>query len=225
MSKIQKFVVIGMGAFGREIATVLKDQKADVVVIDENKETIHELKQEGFYHAVSLDATEISSLKRFVSSEDIVIVAMGESFEANIVTVANLKKIGVHQIYSRATKKVHREILKSMNVIETLFPERFAGRKFALELMYDSVQFISEYAKGLCISELKAPKQYWGKTIIDINVRKSFNLNIVALKQKLAKGKEEIYALGFENIPLEETHTLILFGKEEDITSFAKQSN
>ena len=74
------------------------------------------------------------------------------------------------------------------------------------------------------ISEVTAPKRYWGKTIVDINVRKSFNLNIVALKETFSDGKEEIYALGFENTPLRECHTLILFGKEEDITSFAKEA-
>jgi trk system potassium uptake protein TrkA len=224
MSNNKKFVVIGMGAFGREIATVLKDQNTDVVVIDENKETISELKQQGFYHAVALDATELPALKRFINPEDVVIVAMGESFESNILIVANLKKIGVTQIYSRATKEVHTQILKSMNVVDTLFPEKYAGRKFGLELMYDSVKFISEYAPNMYISEVAAPKHYWGKTIVDINVRKSFNLNIVALKEKFDDGEESIYALGFENTPLRECHTLILFGKEEDITAFAKEA-
>lgn len=158
MSKNRKFVVIGMGAFGREIASVLKDQNTDVVVIDENKETISELKQQGFYHAVALDATELPALKRFINPEDVVIVAMGESFESNILIVANLKKMGVRRIYSRATKEVHTQILKSMDVVETLFPEKYAGRKFGLELMYDSVKFISEYAKNMYISEVAAPK-------------------------------------------------------------------
>lgn len=222
MAKTHKFVVIGMGAFGREIASTLKDHDMDVVVIDRNKDTIDELRQEGFYHAASMDATEISTIKRFVAPEDTVIVAMGESFESNILIVANLQKIGVTKIYSRATKLVQTQILKSMNVIQTLFPEQYAGRKFAMELMYDSVKFISEYAPGLYISEVVAPKQYWGKTIIDINVRKHFNLNIVALKEKFENGNEEIYALGFENTPLKSCHTLILFGKEDDIANFAK---
>lgn len=222
MAKAHKFIVIGMGAFGREIATTLKDHDMDVVVIDRNKDTIDELRQEGFYHAASMDATELSTIKRFVTAEDTVIVAMGESFESNILIVANLQKLGVTKIYSRATKLVQTQILKSMNVVETLFPEQYAGRKFAMELMYDSVKFISEYAPGLYISEVVAPKQYWGKTIIDINVRKHFNLNIVALKEKFDDGNEEIYALGFENTPLRECHTLILFGKEDDIASFAK---
>jgi trk system potassium uptake protein TrkA len=224
MPKKQNYVIIGMGAFGREIATVLKEQKADVIVIDENKDTIAELNQEGFYHAVSLDATEPSALKRFVSPDDTVIVAMGESFESNILIVAHLKKIGVKKIYSRATKKVYADILKSMDVVQTLFPEQYAGRKFALELMYDSVKFISEYMQGLYISEVTAPKHYWGRTIVDLNVRKSFNLNIVALKEKFENGEEEIYPLGFENTPLKKEHTLILFGKENDITAFAKQA-
>ncbi len=224
MPKSKKYVVIGMGTFGREIASVLKDQGADVVVVDNNKESINELKQEGFYHAVKLDATDLSALKRFITPEDTAIVAMGESFESNILIVANLKEIGVKRIYSRATKKVHTEILKSMNIVETLFPEQYAGRKIALEIMYDSVKFISEYGKGDYISEVSAPKRYWGKSIIDINVRKNYNLNVVALKEKLDDGSEEIYALGFENTPLKEAHTLILFGKEKDITGFAKQA-
>ncbi|MFO7841617.1 MAG: TrkA family potassium uptake protein [Fidelibacterota bacterium] len=224
MPNTKKYVVIGMGTFGREIASVLKDQGADVIVIDNNAETINELKQEGFYHAVSLEATDITALKRFVSEEDTVIVAMGESFESNILIVANLKEIGVKKIYSRATKKVHTDILKSMKVVETLFPEQYAGRKIALEIMYESVKFISEYGKGEFISEVSAPKRYWGKSIIDINVRKNFNLNVVALKEQMENGEEEIYPLGFENTPLKNAHTLILFGKEENITAFAKQA-
>ncbi|MDZ7821615.1 MAG: TrkA family potassium uptake protein [Candidatus Marinimicrobia bacterium] len=224
MPKSKKYVVIGMGTFGREIASVLKDQGADVVVIDDNKDTVNELKQEGFYHAVSLDATDLNALRRFITPEDTAIVAMGESFESNILIVANLKEIGVKKIYSRATKKVHTEILKSMNIVGTLFPEQYAGRKIALEIMYDSVKFISEYGKDDYISEVSAPKRYWGKSIIDINVRKNYKLNVVALKKKLGDGSEKIYALGFENTPLKEAHTLILFGKEKDITDFAKQA-
>ncbi len=224
MSRTHKYVVIGMGAFGREIATTLKDHDMDVVIIDKNKDTIDELRQEGFYHAVTMNATEISTIRRFVSPEDTVIVAMGESFESNILIVANLQKIGVTKIYSRATKQIHTLILKNMEVVQTLFPEQYAGRKFALELMYSSVKFISEYAPGIYISEVTAPKQYWNKTIIDINVRKSFNLNIVALKETFENGEEKIYALGFENTPLNASHTLILFGKEEDITDFARQA-
>ena len=219
-----KFVVIGMGAFGCEIATVLKDQNTDVVIMDQNKETIAELKQEGFYHAVALDARDIGAVKRFVNPEDTVIVAMGESFESNILIVANLKKIGVTKIYSRATKEVHTQILKSMDVVDTLFPEKYAGRKFALELMYDSVKFISEYAHNMYISEVVAPQQFLGKSIVDLNVRKNYNLNIVALKENFEDGSERIYALAFENIPLKENHTLILFGKEKDITDFAKEA-
>lgn len=224
MSKTHKYAVIGMGAFGREIATTLKDHDKDVVIIDKDKDTIDELRQEGFYHAVCMNATEITAVKRFISPQDTVIVAMGESFEANILIVANLQKMGVTNIYSRATKEIHTRILQNMDVVQTLFPEQYAGRKFALELMYKSVKFISEYAPGIYISEVVAPKQYWGKTIVDINVRKSYNLNIVALKETFENGEEKIYALGFENTPLKFCHTLILFGKEEDITSFARNA-
>lgn len=223
MSK-SKFVVIGMGAFGREISTVLKEQNTDVVVIDKNKETIAEMKQLGFYHAVALDARDIAAIKRFINVEDTVVVAMGESFESNILIVANLKKIGVTKIYSRATKEIQIQILKSMDVVDTLFPEKYAGRKFALELMYDSVKFISEYAPNMYISEVSPPPQFWGKSIVDLNVRKNYNLNIVALKESFEDGTEQIYALAFENIPLKKNHALILFGKEEDITDFAKEA-
>lgn len=228
MQNARKFIIIGMGAFGREIATTLKDHKADVVIIDRNKETIVELKLEGFYHAVALDATEFSALQRYVSPDDAVIIAMGESFEASILTVANLKRIGVKNIYTRATKAVQISIFESMNVADTLFPEQYAGRKVALELLYDNVKFISEYAAGLYISEVTAPKRFIGKTIIDLNVRKNYNLNVVALKEHITnkddgKEDEQIYALGFENTPLKETHALILFGKEQDITDFVQK--
>jgi len=135
MSKVQRYVLIGMGAFGQEIAYTLKEHHEDIIVMDKNLDVINQMKTDGFDFAVQIDSTDSSTLSRFVTADDIVILSMGESFEDNIITVGILTRLKVKKVYTRATKIIHEEILSQMRNTEILFPEKEEGKRFALKLI------------------------------------------------------------------------------------------
>lgn len=227
MNNSSKFVVIGLGAFGREVARTLKEYEAEVLVIDKDLHTINSLKQEGFDHAVRMDSTDPATLAGFVRPEDIVVLAMGESFEANILTIGNLNELGVTQIYARATADIQAKIFQRMQGVETIFPERMEGKRFGLRLLFHDSLYLEEYAPGIFIGEFPVPEWALGKSIIDLHVRKRYKLNVIALKETIPaqENKPErtvIHPVDFENTALTGSHILILVGNDLDIAKFVK---
>jgi trk system potassium uptake protein TrkA len=221
MSKKHKYVLIGIGAFGKEIARTLLKHNEDILVMDKHESVVNKLKQEGFDFAVQIDATDESALSRFINPEDIVILAMGESFEDNILTVGILKEMGVKKIYARATTEIQMKILERMGITETLFPEKQEGKRFALRLLFDDFKFIDEFTKDVFIGEIAVPEKFFGKTIVEIDLRKNYRINAIGIKDKhITKGgkeTEQLIQIGFENIRLNNNHILIVVGLEKNI--------
>ncbi len=221
MSKVQRYVLIGMGAFGQEIAYTLKEHHEDIIVMDKNLDVINQMKTDGFDFAVQIDSTDSSTLSRFVTADDIVILSMGESFEDNIITVGILTRLKVKKIYTRATKTIHEEILSQMRNTEILFPEKEEGKRFALKLINRDFLFKDEYAPNVYITEIKVPQQFVGKSIIELQIRSHYKVNVIALKTLAEKEKPnnqtQINYLGFENEKLTKDHILVVIGKEESI--------
>lgn len=221
MAKIQRYVLIGMGAFGQEIAYTLKDHKEDIIVMDKSLEVIHQLKRDGFDFAVQIDSTDAATLSKFIAPDDIVVLSMGESFEDNIITVGILTRLKVKKIYTRATKIIHEEILSQMKNTEILFPEREEGKRFALKLINRDFLFKDEYAPNVFITETKVPERFIGKSIIELKLRTNYHVNVIALKnsnpENDAKNSVNINYLGFENEKLTKDHILVLIGKEDNI--------
>ncbi len=227
MSELKKFVIIGMGAYGKAIARTLKKLNADITIIDKNLKTIENLKAEGFDHAVQLNSTDEIALSHFVNPDDIVVLSMGESFEANILTVGILMKFGVKKIYTRAIKEIQTQILDKMDVVETLFPEKQQGNETAIKLFYDGINFVKEFAPGIYLGEFVISKKYYNKTIIELNIRQKHDINIIALKEINEEDGsiKKIHPTNFENIPLKENDTLIAVGTKKSISSFLKNVN
>ena len=98
MENNQRFVLIGLGAFGREIARTLQEHDADIIVMDQDLSDVNQMKFEGFKYTVHIDNLDPSTLAKFIKPQDIVILSMGDAFEANILTIELLKEIGVKSI-------------------------------------------------------------------------------------------------------------------------------
>jgi trk system potassium uptake protein TrkA len=228
MSKKQKYVLIGMGAFGIEIARTLLAHNEDILVMDKNENTINKLKKEGFDFAVQLNATDEGTLSRFINPEDIVILAMGESFEDNILIVGILKEMGIKKIYARATTEIQMKILDRLGITETLFPEKQEGKRLALRLLFDDFKFIDEFTKDIFIGEIDVPETFCDKTIIEIDLRKNYKINAIGIKHKITEkdGKitEQLIQIGFEAIKLNKSHSLIVVGLEKNIRNLIEST-
>lgn len=129
-----KYLVIGLGNFGATLACQLTDAGHDVIGIDNNEHRVEEVKER---IAVSyiMDATEKNALRSLPLEEmDCIIVAIGQSMEYALRTVAILKELGQTKIYARALDYIHMSILKAMNIQQICIPENLAAMQIAKEI-------------------------------------------------------------------------------------------
>ncbi|MCL5990852.1 MAG: TrkA family potassium uptake protein [Bacteroidetes bacterium] len=228
----KKFCVIGLGYFGLNLAMRLTEAGAEVLAIDNQQEKIDGIADK-VTHAVCMDTTDIRALQSFgLQDMDAVIVAIGEGFESSIMTTAHLQEIGVKRILNRITSTVHERLLKLMNIEELLVPEAEAASHLAHRLMIPGIIESFEITQDYSIFEIEAPKRTVGNTLLELNLRQEYSLNLVTikrLKQKrglLTKGEKEEYDV--IGVPTPETRInsgdiLILFGKEDKLKNFLEE--
>lgn len=129
-----KYLVIGLGNFGKTLAEELTDRGHDVIGVDHNEHRVEEVKNR-ISVAYILDATERAALAALPLDEiDGAVVAIGQSMDCSLRTVAALKELSVEKVYARALDRTHRSILSAMNIQKIFMPESYAARIFADKL-------------------------------------------------------------------------------------------
>lgn len=222
-----KFAVIGLGTFGSSIARALAERGAEVLAIDNDESHIESIKEDVAF-CVVMDSTDRRALSvQNIQDFDAVIVAIGENFEALLLTAVKCMELGVKKVIARANNAQQRLILEKMGVHEILSPELEVGRIVAERLLNPSLVSFIELPDGYEIAELKTPPNIANRTLADINLRNKYKLNLITLKrmfEKTINGAEvtETHILG---VPASETvilptDTIIVFGTIKDIERF-----
>lgn len=222
-----KFAVIGLGRFGGKIARQLARRGAEVVAIDEVEDKVEALKEDVAL-AITLDSTEIKALKSFkVEEMDAVVVAIGENFEALILTVVNLLELKVKRIIARAGSPHQKLILEKLGINETLSPEEEVGILVAERLIHPSVKTFLQLPDGFEIAEISAPPGIINQTIEKIEFDVRYNLTLITVKRlyevdKKGKVEFERHLLGVvqNSTIIYEHDEIIIMGKEIDIERF-----
>ena len=138
-----RYLIIGLGTFGRRLAEELTDNGHDVVVVDSNRHRVEYIK-ERVSVAYIMDASEKEALKSLPLDEfDCAVVTIGRSMESSLRTVAALKQLGVKKIYARAVDHTHKSILVAMEIHKIFIPESYSARIFAGKIVSDE-DFIME---------------------------------------------------------------------------------
>lgn len=126
-----KYLVIGLGNFGKTLAQELTDRGHDVIGVDRNEHCVEDIKDR-ISVAYILDATERMALQALPLDEiDCAVVAIGQSMDYSLRAVAALKELSVQKIYARALDSTHKSILDAMSIQKIFIPESYAARIFA----------------------------------------------------------------------------------------------
>lgn len=222
-----KFAVIGLGRFGSKIALTLAERGAEVVAIDAAPERTDALRDDVAY-AVTLDSTNIKELQgQRVGEMDAVVVAIGEDFEALLLTTVNLIDLKVKRIIARAANLKQKAILEKMGVHEILSPEDEVGIVVAERLLHPSLMSYLQLPDGYEIAELIPPPGILNKTVEEIAFRNNYDLNLITIKRcyeveregKLIK-EQHILGVPRNEFVIYDTDTLLLLGTDKAVARF-----
>ena len=222
----QKFAIIGLGFFGVNLALELTEEGAEVVAVDRDEQRVEPMRDKISY-VVCMDSTDERALRRLGLKEmDAVIVAIGEDFESSLLTTALLQELGVKRIVNRVTSPTHERLLKLMNIKDLVVPEAEAAGQLANRLMMRGVVGAFELSEDYSIVEVEAPRAFVGKTLLELDLRTTRNINVVTIKRIERKRglltlgeRESVKILGVmtPDTVIETQDILVLFGQEKDI--------
>jgi len=223
---MKRFAVIGLGRFGKKLAIALAMSGAEVVAIDKNRDEI-ELLRDQVSHAVRLDSTDEEALKaQGVDKCDVAIVSIGQGtgrgFESAVLTVVNLKQMGVKQIYARAEDPIAGEVFSKIGATEVIYPEIESAQRWAYKLIAPQIGEKIDFAPGYSLARVKAPASFDGKTVMDLQLRQKYNIKLVAIKRDEEGKTKKSEKAGIINVPMPNTvinqgDILMVAGSDADL--------
>jgi trk system potassium uptake protein TrkA len=209
-----EFGIIGLGRFGFALAETLSDNGKEVLVLDNNEGKIKQIQdkvQQAFVVA-QLDKQTLEEAG--IQNCDTVIVCIGEHIEASILTTLNVIELGVPRVIAKAISTEHGRVLQKIGA-EVVYPEKDRAVRLANSLTtlraLDYIDISNHYA----ISEIKLTEKFQGKTILDLNLRKKFGLNIIAI----VRGNETIVEVT-PDFQLHSSDLVAVVGTKDSIIKF-----
>lgn len=216
---MKQFIIIGIGKFGESIATNLYKMGHDVLAVDIDEERVQHIANK-VTHAVQADATEEGTLEALgVKHFDGAVVTIGESVQASILITLLCKELGIRHVLAKAQNELHAKVLYKIGADRVVFPERDMGLRVAHSLVSTSFLDYIELTPDYSIVELKAAKDWQGKSLKDLNIRAKYGINIMAIKQD-----DKVVVSPAADDVIQRDDVLVIIGKAEDIYRFQEKS-
>ncbi|MGE7216964.1 potassium channel family protein [Priestia koreensis] len=211
----KEFAVIGLGRFGGSICQTLSDQGMEVLAIDMDEDKVNQYANIAS-HAVVGDTTDEMVLKSLgIRNFDHVIVAIGDNIQASILTTIILKELGVKKITVKAQNDYHEKVLSKIGADKIVHPERDMGKRIANNIISNSVLDYLELSDEHSIIEVIANSRMAGYSLIELDIRAKYGINIVAIKRE-----KEIIVSPQASELIQEGDILIIIGADADIDRF-----
>ena len=190
----RQFAVIGLGRFGRAVCLTLHGMGYEVLGIDSDENRVAQvLTDQIAAHAVQMDSTQPSALQEAgIPDFDTVIVAIGNYIQESIITTLNVKEAGVANVVAKASTEIHGKLLRRVGADHVVFPEFEMGCELARSLTRPGVLDRFELDPDHSIVEVVVPKEFDGKTIVELDLRNHYGLTLMAISKESAMDKFEI---------------------------------
>ena len=181
--KHKTIAVIGLGQFGGTVAKMLASMKHEVLGVDIDPEVVQKISP-FITHAIVADTTDEEAIKALALSQfDIVIVAIGDNIQANLMTSMLLKEMNMPYVVSKAENALQGKMLKKMGVDKVIYPEYDVAQRLAQSLTRDHVMDYLQLSKNISLIEIKMPTFLVGANLKDSNLREKYNLNAVGIRR------------------------------------------
>ncbi len=226
-SQVQQVGVFGLGRFGLGLAVRLAELGAQVLAVDADKDLVEQADQR-VARAVCLDATNEFAMRKLNLQElDLAIVCIGRNIEAGLLITAVLQRLGAGDIWVRAIDQNQAQILEAMGVSTVISLEKEMARQVAQKVMMPGIQVIAPITSGHALAEVKAKREFVGKTLRELDFRNSYGLNVVAIKSREVttgpdgqeKVEHHVNDLPHATDVIEEGDRLVVIGPDEKLRS------
>ncbi len=225
-----KVAVIGLGRFGMELAEQLAASGVQVIAIDRSPQLVNEIK-DSVAVAVRLDATD----KHAIASQDIdkvdaCVIAIGENFEAALLTTVLVKQIGAPRIICRAMTEFHAEIFHQLGVDEVIQPEVEAGAHLAKKLANPDLEDVVVLDDGYALIEMTAPDSLCNQSLKELQLRTKYHVNLVAIKRPVLEEengetveKGRIISVPHPDDTIQSGDVLVVIGTDEALAKLPRE--
>lgn len=180
---MKSVLIIGAGQFGTHIAKRMEELRCDVMVVDISEDCVNDI-MPYVINAKIGDGTSEEFLRTLgVDDYDVCFVTLGSHFQTSLETTSLLSELGAKKIVSRATNDVQMKFLLRNGADEVVYPEKQTALRVATKYASDNILDFFHLEREYYIYELKVPKDWHSKTILQIDIRKRFNINILTIKR------------------------------------------
>jgi len=213
---MKQFVIIGLGYFGRNVLDELLELDAEVLVVDRNREIIDQYKDRRV-NAFVIDVLNEVNLRHILpTTVDGVVIDMGEKVETSILTTSYCRKLGIPQIIVKAETREHAEILELVGATRIVFPNREAAKRITPLLVSSVLLNYLPVSGKLIIAEVAVPERFFGLSLIEVNLRKKYGLNLISVKN----GDVEEYGLFSPEYVFRPGDVALISGTDELLETF-----
>ena len=208
----KQFVVLGLGSFGASVAVTLQKLGCDVVAVDQDMELVSEIAEKVTY-AMQADIENPRLLESLGSKNfDGMVVASSENLEGSILATLAAKEMEIPYILCKAHNERHAQVLRKIGADAVVFPEEEMGRKIAKNLVSANLADWIELSPDYSIVETAIPKRWIGKTLKELDVRRTYEVNVVGIREE---EEDRVEITPDPDLPLKEGMILMLIGANE----------
>jgi trk system potassium uptake protein len=211
---VKRVVVIGLGIFGFNLAKDLFEAGLEVIAIDKNKDMVQRIRDHST-KAIVADATDKEVMEAIgLEEEDVVVISFGEDLAASTILTLHLREQKLKNIIVKAPDEDHKRILEKVGATEVVIPEKEMAAKVARTLISPNVMDYIPLTNEYTICEIAPPTSFIGRSIAEIQLRRKFNIGLLASRDVLT---DEITMIPGGEFVVKDSDVLVVIGKEKDI--------
>ncbi len=183
MSMKKTYAVFGLGRYGIAVAREMVSNGMEVIAVDADERIVNMASDE-LPICKCADVTDPDVIWQLgISNVDVVIIAMANNLEASVMAVTLCKEIGVKTVIAKAANEMHQKILNRVGADKVVFPENESGIRLAKNLLSSGFVDMVSLAKNVSMIELDIKPEWVGKNLIELNLRRKYSINVVAVRQ------------------------------------------
>ena len=183
MSINQTYAVFGLGRYGRAVAKELVNNGAEVLAVDSDEEIVNDASME-IPFCKCADVTDPEVLEQLgIGNIDVVIIATATNLEASVMATMLCKEAGVKMVIAKCAEEMHQRILSKVGADRVVFPESESGTRLARNILSSGFMDLIDLSDDVSMVELEVKKEWQGKSLLELNLRRKYSINVVAILQ------------------------------------------